>query len=152
MNPLVSQKLPYAATGFAAKLDSTGSKILFSTFLGGHQVNPFPGSSLDSNDSRATNIALDAAGNAYITGITTQADFPQTSALLGSGKPQNDGPSGRIYTFVTKISADGAHLIYSTFIGADKFRSPRARFRSPVCAAIWALTGLWRTFPPKGPA
>ncbi|MDQ6664450.1 MAG: hypothetical protein M3Z23_08655 [Acidobacteriota bacterium] len=116
VSPLISQKAPYGAMGFVVKLDPTGSKMLFSSFLGGRESNPSPNA-----PSRATNIALDPAGNAYIMGITTQADFPQTSAVLGTGKPRRDSFGGSTYTFVAKISGDGAHLLYSTLIGADKF-------------------------------
>jgi hypothetical protein len=49
---------------WAAKLDATGSKLLYSTYLGG------------SGRERVAGVAIDAAGNAYIAGATTSPDFP----------------------------------------------------------------------------
>ncbi|MDQ6677906.1 MAG: SBBP repeat-containing protein [Acidobacteriota bacterium] len=114
VSPLVSQKMPYRATGFVTKLDPTGSKILFSSFLGGRQeTSPLP-------SSQVTNLAIDSSGNVYILGNTTEADFPQTSGVLGSGSPTVDSFGGaRVYTFVVKISPDG-RLMYSVLLGADK--------------------------------
>jgi uncharacterized protein (TIGR03437 family) len=73
---------------FVAKLDPTGSKLLYSTFLGG------------AGDDGAAGIALDAAGNAYVTG-TSQSGIGFPGALNGG-------------IFVTKLDTQGA-LVY-TFI------------------------------------
>jgi len=114
VNPLFSQKLPYHATGFVTKLDPTGTKILFSTFLGGHQSLPYV-------VSRATNLATDPLGNAYILGNTAEPDFPQTSAVLGTGRPAIAEPFGAVtYTFVVKISPEG-RLLSSVLLGGDKY-------------------------------
>src|SRR6185369_8290392 len=72
----------------------------FSTFLGG--------SGMDHGDS----IAVDAAGNAYITGSTLSADFPVTPGAFQTAKaPFN------FDAFVTKMNAAGTALIYSTYFG-----------------------------------
>src|SRR3989441_881488 len=54
------------ADAFVAKPDPTGSTLLYSTYLGG------------SNFNDATGIAVDSAGNAYVTGSTFSNDFPTT--------------------------------------------------------------------------
>src|SRR5262249_16252729 len=55
---------------FVAKIDSTGSKLIYFTYVGG------------SGDESAYDLALDNAGNAYLTGFTTSSDFPTRNALF----------------------------------------------------------------------
>ncbi|HEV8304104.1 MAG TPA: SBBP repeat-containing protein [Gemmatimonadales bacterium] len=86
--------------GFVAKLDPAGSSLAYSTYLGG---------STGSDDARA--IALDGAGNAYVTGAATSSDFPVTAgALRASLSGQEDG-------FVTELDPSGSALVYSTYLG-----------------------------------
>jgi hypothetical protein len=68
--------------------------LVYSTFLGGSATDTIHA------------IAVDAAGDAYVTGVTTSVDFPNTFGMLGSGF---DG-------FVTKIDAKGNTILYSTFL------------------------------------
>ena len=76
--------------------------LSYSTYLGG------------TEGEAATHIAVDANGNAYITGATTSANLP-TEGSLGSGFAggnflMSDG-------FVTKLNAEGSALVYSTYFG-----------------------------------
>jgi hypothetical protein len=92
---------------FVAKLDSTGSKLIYFTYLGG------------SGDDGAYDMAVDAAGDAYLTGFTVSPDFPTNNALFGkiNGSPD---PTVQLYpldAFVTELSPDGSSLIYSTYLG-----------------------------------
>ena len=88
--------------GFVAKLGSTGSALVYSTYLGG--------SSFDAGEG----ITLDASGNAYVGGLTDSADFPTT---LGAFDSNLDG--GRD-AFVTKLNPTGsAPLLYSTYLGGS---------------------------------
>jgi len=84
---------------FVAKFDPTGSTLLYSTFLGG------------SGDDRGFAIAVDASGNAYITGWTYSTNFPVTASA-----PQPHLSSGRD-AFVAKLSPSGNQLLYSTYLG-----------------------------------
>ena len=59
-------------TGFVAKLNAAGSALIYSTYLGGSALT-WPSS-----------IALDAFGNAYVTGLTSCTDFPTVNPLQGS--------------------------------------------------------------------
>ena len=93
--------------GFVAKLDATGSHLLYSTYLGGSQADG------------VGSIAVDASGAAYAAGGTNSPDFPTTSGALQttySGVPNL--PQGGVSAgFVTKFDAAG-NLIYSTFAGS----------------------------------
>jgi hypothetical protein len=87
--------------GFVAKLDPTGSTLLYSTFLGGI-----------ATDS-GTAIAVDAAGNAYVTGTTNSTNFPITPGVFDATGGDNVGDA-----FVTKLDPTGSTLVYSTFLGS----------------------------------
>ena len=84
---------------FVTKLNANGTALIYSTYLGG----------TDYDDPRG--IAIDSAGNAYVTGETASIDFPTTA---GSFQPTHHGDYD---IFVTKLNASGAALVYSTFVG-----------------------------------
>ena len=84
---------------FVTKLNSTGSALVYSTYLGGNSYD------------RPFGIAVDSSGNAYVTGWTRSTDFPTKNAL----QPQNIGGSSN--AFVTKLNASGSALDYSTYLG-----------------------------------
>jgi Cep192 domain 4/Beta-propeller repeat len=86
---------------FVAKLNPAGTALLYSTFLGG------------GNLDRATGIAIDSSGNAYVTGYTDSTDFPTTS---GAFQLVNNGDSD---AFLAKLDASGSSLTYSTYLGGS---------------------------------
>jgi hypothetical protein len=86
---------------FVTKLDPTGAALVYSTYLGGSDFDVTQG------------IAVDAAGNAYVTGETSSSDFPTTAGAFQSTRR---GPSD---AFVTKLNATGAALAYSTYLGGS---------------------------------
>jgi len=90
-----------ATDGFLAKLDPTGTSLLASTYLGG------------SGTDRALALALDADGNAHVTGETSSSDFPVTAA------PRHE-PNGDFDGFVTKFDR-AADISYSTLLGGPEF-------------------------------
>jgi len=99
----------YGGDAFVAKYTSTGS-IVYVTYLGG------------SNDDIATAIAVDASGNAYVTGYTASTDFPVTAGAFqtkfGGGAASNySGANGD--AFVTKLNPSGSALVYSTYLGGS---------------------------------
>ena len=77
---------------FAIKLSATGAALVYSTFLGG--------SGSDSGHA----IALDASGNAYVTGTTCSYDFPTANAFQTVNANPICGPWGGT-AFVSKLSA-----------------------------------------------
>jgi hypothetical protein len=81
------------------KLNPAGSSLVFSTFLGGDQLDWGEG------------IALDNQSNVYVTGMTMSTVFPTTENAFDTV------PDGNGDVFVSKISADGSQLLYSTYLG-----------------------------------
>ena len=90
---------------FVTKLNAAGAALLYSTYLGG------------SGHEQGAGIALDAIGNAYVTGATTSTNFPTQNA----SQPVH-GIDGLNYdAFVTKLNAAGTALLYSTYLGGNGF-------------------------------
>jgi hypothetical protein len=89
---------------FVTKLSAAGDSLIYSTYLGGGA----PGFGAD----HASGIAVDAAGCAYITGITDSISFPTENPYQGTFGGDNDA-------FITKLSAAGDSLIYSTYLGGS---------------------------------
>lgn len=87
---------------FVARLNTSGTDLEFSTYLGGQGTQ------------QALGIALDSAGNIYVTGYTDSADFPIKNAF----QPFFGG--GETNGFVTKIARDGGAILYSTFLGGTE--------------------------------
>ena len=87
---------------FVTKLNAAGSALVYSTFLGG----------TDIDDGRG--IGVDGAGNAYVTGETTSSDFPTTAGAFDRTY------NGAYDVFLTKLNAAGSALVYSTFLGGTQ--------------------------------
>jgi len=85
---------------FVTKLNPAGSKLVYSTYLGGN------GNELGSA------IALDFAGNAYVTGKTASTDFP-------TAKPIQAANAGGFDAFVTALNPTGSRLWFSTYLGGN---------------------------------
>jgi MBG domain (YGX type)/Bacterial Ig-like domain (group 3)/Beta-propeller repeat len=99
--------IPEVPVPFVAKLSADGSTLVYSTFLDGTAQNA-------SDD--VLGIAVDLSGSAYVTGITTAQDFPTTpGAFQTVFKASIDIGTA----FVTKLSADGSSLVYSTYLGGS---------------------------------
>jgi len=89
---------------FVSKLAADGSSLLYSSYLGGSGVEPY----VDTPYS----IAVDSNGSAYVVGMTSSTNFPVKNALY----PTLNGPSD---AFITKFSAAGSALVYSTYLGGS---------------------------------
>jgi Beta-propeller repeat len=83
---------------FVLKLNPTGTGLVYATYLGG------------TKSDYGAALALDTAGDAYVTGTTDSADFPTTPGAFRRGNPVTSG-------FVAKLSPTGSALAYSTFVG-----------------------------------
>jgi Bacterial Ig-like domain (group 3)/Beta-propeller repeat len=93
---------------FVAKLNPTGSALVYSTYLGGN------------GDDLSYGVALDAAGDAYVAGVTESTDFPTENPL----QPANGG--GNQDAFVAKLNPTGSALVYSTYLGGNGFDEGQA--------------------------
>lgn len=115
--PLTDASLSYPASmfnvdgnrlAFVAKLDPSGSRLLYMTYLGG------------SKTSTAHFIRVDPEGNAHVAGRTEADDFP----LLNPVQTTYAGGSDDV--FISKLNRDGSALIYSTYIGGSEYDQARS--------------------------
>src|SRR5207302_1335017 len=90
---------------FVTKLDPTGSALVYSTYLGGSDLEVGLG------------IAVDSQGAAYVTGYTKSSDF--TAACTDSCMVLNGTLGGVQDAFVTKLDPTGSVLVYSTYLGGS---------------------------------
>ena len=96
------------ASAFVTKLNSLGTALVYSTYLGGS------GGSGGDGDF-ANGIALDGEGNAYIVGATGSPNFPTTKGAFQTQNRAEGG--GSTNAFVTKLNPTGTGLVYSTYLG-----------------------------------
>jgi hypothetical protein len=122
---------------FVTALDARDGSLLTSTNLGG------------SDDDYGEGIAVDARGDVYVTGGTSSQDFP----VAGSPRPPF---FNGFKIIVTKLSADGARLVYSTLLGGSEGQTGLAiavdaagqalvagLTHSPDFPALGAAQGSW---------
>ncbi len=85
---------------FVTKFSPVGSSLVYSSYLGG------------SSSEVGEGIAVDGAGSAYVTGLTSSSDFPTVTPF--------DGTIEGVYdAFVTKVSPGGNSLVYSSYLGGS---------------------------------
>jgi hypothetical protein len=110
-NPVQGQFHGGGVTGdaFVAKLDNTGSKLLYVTYLGG------------SGDDGAYDLAINSSGNAYITGFTVSSDFPTKNAYRNyiSGTEDATFHIFPAEVFVAELNTNGSALVFSTYLGGS---------------------------------
>ncbi|HET7215008.1 MAG TPA: SBBP repeat-containing protein [Terriglobia bacterium] len=85
---------------FVAELNSTGSSLVYASYLGG------------SADDAGMGIALDSSNNAYVTGSTQSPNFPTLNPVKGY--------AGSSDAFITKVNFGGTAMVYSTYVGGSK--------------------------------
>jgi hypothetical protein len=99
---------------FLMKLAPSGGKLVYSTLLGGTTDN-----ASRWGDDIGTGVAVDSAGDAYITGYTYTYNFPVQGGLAGKLGYGKGTLGGQVDAFVTKFSPDAKKLIYSTYLGGS---------------------------------
>jgi hypothetical protein len=90
---------------FAAKLNASGSALVYSTYLGGDGALEF-----------GEGIAVDSSGNAYLTGVTDSTNFPTANPIQAAHAGAGD-------VYVAKLNAAGTALVYSTYLGGSDFET-----------------------------
>lgn len=89
-----------AFDSFAAKLNASGSELVWSTYLGG------------SDDDWANSMTVDSAGGAWVTGWTRSLNFPVRNAVQGATA------GGASDAFLTRVDPAGRTFTYSTYFGS----------------------------------
>ena len=137
------QTYPGGFNAFLAKLSSDGSSLLYSTYFGGN------GSDMPSS------VAVDKSGEMILAGYTSSTNLVTANAYQPSALANDGGLYGN-YGFLTKFSADGASLVYSTYFGGHSNVAlncggtpcwPQPIASSPRWPAITVATSLSRGRP-----
>jgi hypothetical protein len=85
-----------------AKLNRSGTRLVYATYLGGE------------GEEDVLDLTADRAGNAYIPGLTSSADFPVTGHAF-----QRTYGGGPLDGYVTKLNPSGTSAVYSTYLGGS---------------------------------
>ncbi len=93
---------PSGVNIFLAKLDVSGSSLIYSDYIGG------------SSDEYPAAIVLDSSNDAFLTGYTYSGDFPVMNPYQASN---TGGPD----VFITEVSPDGSSLVYSSYLGGSSY-------------------------------
>jgi len=118
---------------FVSKVRSDGAELLYSTYLGG-----------DANEG-GTAIAVDGAGNAYVTGTTSSANFPTSAGAFQTTLQSTPTPDDD--AFVTRVNPGGSGLVFSTYLGGAAGESPTGIAIDGSGAAIVAGSTFSTNFP-----
>lgn len=97
---------------FAAKIITTGTALVYSTYLG-----------TTGEEARGVSVAVDVAGQATVAGLTDSARFPTTANAL---QPLSGGSDD---AFVARLTHDGSGLVFSTYLGGEDYDAP-------ICLAV----------------
>jgi hypothetical protein len=92
---------------FLARIDTVSGQLVFSTYIGAQYAS-----------SSAQDVAIDAAGNAWVLGHVHGDDFPVPGGFQGEERGMGDA-------YVAKVSADGSTLLYATYLGGTSGEEPR---------------------------
>ena len=99
---------------FVTKFDPFGTSLVYSTYIGGNHFDDGVG------------IAIDSAGNAYVTGDTKSYDFPIVDAFQPTfvgGSSCGGQPPLCADAFLLKLTSDGGTVVYSSFLGGNGWDS-----------------------------
>ena len=104
---------------FVSKLNAAGTALVYSTYLAGTTDHCNDGTNYNAltQGDFGDAIAIDASGDAYITGGTCSSDFPTTSGAFQTTAPGI--PHHATDVFITKLNPTGASLVYSTYLGGS---------------------------------
>ncbi|MCX8027655.1 MAG: SBBP repeat-containing protein, partial [Thermodesulfovibrionales bacterium] len=124
VNPIQNSNLG-GSDVFISKINTTGSALVYSTYLGG-----------GTNES-GNGISVDSSGNVYITGWTNSMNFPTVKAIQTH--------QGNDDAFVTKINAAGNSLVFSTYLGGSGNEQGYSIALCPTTSDIYVAG--WTTSP-----
>jgi uncharacterized protein (TIGR03437 family) len=127
---------------FVTKLNPAGSAMVYSTIIGGQ------------NTQAGQGIAVDAGGNAYVTGYTNSVNFPMAGGfqpIITSITNINGVSSPTQDAFVLKLNPQGTTLVYSSFLGGSASDAGRAIVVDSAGNAYVAGTTTSLDFPTQNP-
>jgi hypothetical protein len=113
---------------FVAKLDPSGSNLIYTDYIGGN------------SQDYGYALALDSNKEVYVTGSTASSDFPVVHPYQGSYP-------GSFNVFLTRISADGSSLLYSTYLGGNGSDVPAGIAIDQLGSVVVAGNTTSTTFP-----
>jgi Beta-propeller repeat len=90
----------FCGDAFVTKLNTSGTALVYSTFIGG------------SSRDQSNGIAVDSTGSAYVTGYTSSTDFPTVNPIQATAATGGNA-------FVAKLNAAGNGLVYSTYLSGS---------------------------------
>jgi hypothetical protein len=99
-SPLQAAKGGTGFDAFVTKINAAGTALVYSTYLGG------------SDGENAYAVAVDASGNAFVSGWTASSNFPTVAPLQAAAAGSGDA-------FISEVNAAGNALVYSTYFGAQ---------------------------------
>lgn len=116
--PLTSRAFQTSSNGglewvFVTKLNSSGSALIYSTFLSGG-----PAAAANFPENRGIGIAVDASGHAFVGGSTDTPNFPTTPGAFQTTN-LTATISGDYGSFVTELNDTGTSLLYSTYLSGS---------------------------------
>jgi Beta-propeller repeat len=121
----VTQPGGFGSDAFLTKLNPAGTALVYSTFLGGNNIDA------------ANGIAVDSTGAAYVSGAVRSLNFP----TLNPYQATKAGNAGQYDAFVTKFTPAGNALVYSTYLGgATSDGNPRIAVDSAGSAYVSGST------------
>jgi hypothetical protein len=97
--------VPNGSDVFVTKLNATGSALIYSTYLGSVTKS-------STAYSGGSGIAVDAHGDAYVTGWTNSTTFPTKNPIQSTNH-------GGMDSFVTELNPSGSGLLFSTYLGGN---------------------------------
>jgi hypothetical protein len=99
---------------FVAHMNSAGSELLYSTFIGGSDYEGWTYDTL-MFFTRQMALAVAVSGEVVIAGITASLDFPTTAGAYDTSS------NGSYDVFVTRLDTTASNIIYSTYLGGTSF-------------------------------
>ena len=140
---------------FLTKLNASGNALVYSTFLGGNANTTYVG----ATGEYGYGVAVDSSGSAYVAGWTASTNFPTVNAFQAN---RSAAPAGcdatvdvnkcaRSEAFVSKFSASGTSLIYSTYLGGTEYDEAYAIAIDGSGSAYVTGTSTSANFPTKSP-
>ncbi len=130
-----TKQAPGYPVAFVTEMNHFGSALIYSTLLGG------------SLSDAASGIAVDSAGDAYVTGYTESSDFPTANAIQASYVGGSCGVNPCPDAFVTEFNPQGTSLVYSTFLAGTKGNYGNAIAVDPNANAYVAGSTFSESFP-----